>query len=316
MDFDRFKDRFQLIDDRIMECLSGEPKRLYEASRHLSKAGGKRIRPLICLLSCEAVGGKADECLETAVATELIHTFTLIHDDIMDNDELRRGVPSVHQVYGEATAILAGDLLFSKAFEISNPKAMNVLAKAASDICEGQQMDISFAESKVVTEEEYLEMVRKKTAVLIQAASESGALLGGGSKDEVKGLSVYGLSIGMAFQIHDDVLDLLADEETLGKPVGSDVVEGKRSLIVIKALDSLNRGGREELLGILDKETNTQEEIARAVSLFDESKAITYCKNKAKHFIMSAKKALEQLPKSDAKNDLMEIADFIVQRKK
>lgn len=315
MDFNRFKDRFQLIEDCIRDCLRGEPKKLYDASSHLTKAGGKRIRPLICLLSCEAVGGKMEDSLKTAVAIELIHTFSLIHDDIMDADDLRRGVPSVHSVYGESTAILAGDLLFSKAFEISEPDVIKILAKAAGEICEGQQMDISFEEGGDVTEEEYLEMVRKKTAVLIQAASESGALLGGGGIDQVRLLSEYGLNIGMAFQIQDDVLDLLADEETLGKPVGSDIVEGKRSLIVIKALEDLGGKDRKELLEVLCKENNTKEEIAHAVSLFDKSGAITYCKDKAANFIKLAKTALDGLPESDAKNSLEEIANFIIERK-
>ncbi len=320
MDFDKFEDKLQLVRRSIKEALDGSPERLYDASLHLTSAGGKRIRPLLCLLSCEAVGGSIDDALKTAVAIELIHTFTLIHDDIMDKDELRRNVPSVHVVYGEPTAILAGDLLFSKAFEISRKETIKILAKAAAEICEGQEMDMSFEEAGDVTEKEYLEMIRKKTAVLLQAATESGAILGGGSdqsdhSSQVKKLSDYGLNIGMAFQIHDDVLDLLADEKKLGKPVGSDIVEGKRSLVVINALENLVGAEKEKVQRILCKEDNSPEEIALVVRLFEESGAITYCRDKAEHFINLAKSALDDLEESEAKNDLMDIAEYIIDRK-
>ncbi len=304
-----------MIHKKINESLLGEPKRLYDASRYLTGAGGKRTRPLLCLLSCEAVGGKVEDALKTAVAIELIHTFTLVHDDIMDRDELRRGVPSVHKIYGESTAILAGDLLFSKAFELCDSRTIKILAEASAEICEGQEMDISFENRTDVTEKEYLEMIRKKTAVLIQAATKSGALLGNGTKDEIDKLAEYGLNIGMAFQIHDDVLGVLADEEKLGKPVGSDIVEGKKSLIVIKAIEKLEGKEKDRLLEILNKKGNTRGEINLAVKLFKDSDAIRYCKTNATQFVEMAKKAINELPDSDAKKDLMKIADFVVERK-
>lgn len=314
MDFRKFEDKAKRIDEKIRGILTGDPERLYDASRHLTNAGGKRIRPLLCMLSCESVGGAVEDALKTAVAIELIHTFTLIHDDIMDRDDLRRGRPSVHKTYGESTAILAGDLLFSKAFELSDYKAVRILARASAEVCEGQEMDISFEKRTNVKEEEYLEMIRKKTAVLIQAATQSGALLGNGSEEQVNKLTEYGLNIGMAFQIHDDVLGVCADEETLGKPVGSDIVEGKKSLIAIKAIEKLGRGDRDRLLEILKSRKNTPEEIKHAVKLFKDSGAIEYCKSKTSQFIETAKKAIKELPETEAKKDLREIADFIAER--
>jgi geranylgeranyl diphosphate synthase type I len=316
MDFTRFDERLGSVQQEIDKTLAGDPPRLYSACKHITGAGGKRIRPLICLLSCEAVGGATADAVKTAAALELVHTFTLIHDDIMDCDDLRRGKPSVHVVYGTATAILAGDLLFSKAFELCDAPAFRILARAASEICEGQEMDMSFEKANGVSEEEYLEMIRRKTAVLLEAAAESGALLGKAGRDQVTALSDYGRCLGLAFQIHDDVLDLTADEKKLGKPVGSDIVEGKRSLIVIKALKELRGEKRDELLRILDKRKNTQKEVDRAIGLLTECGAVDYCKKKAKALSEGAKDSLSVLPKSPAKDSLLELADFVVAREK
>ncbi len=314
MEFEKFNPVIEKVNKKIEELLVGKPENLYNAARHLSRGGGKRIRPLLCMLSCKAIGGRKNDALNTGVAIELIHTFTLIHDDIMDKDELRRGVPSVHAKFGEPTAILAGDLLFAKAFEICNPEIKGVLARASSEICEGQELDMSFEKRDDVSEEEYLEMIKKKTAALFEASTMSGAIIGKGNEKEVEALSTYGLNIGMAFQIQDDILGVIADEEKLGKPVGSDIVEGKKSLIAIKTLEQLQQPQREELIRILKKEKNTVAEIERAVGLFREYNAIDYCKKKAERLIEDAKRPLQEIPDSEAKDDLIEIADFVVGR--
>jgi geranylgeranyl diphosphate synthase type I len=189
-----------------------------------------------------------------------------------------------------------------------------VLARAASEICEGQEMDMSFERTKNVSEKEYLEMIRRKTAVLLEAAAESGAILGKASKGQVKALADYGRDLGLAFQIHDDVLDLTADEKKLGKPVGSDIVEGKRSLIVIRALVSLQGEDRKKLLKILDKDGNSDAEVNAAVELLKDCGAIDYCTKKAKDASELAKESLRTLPESSAKTALLELADFVVAR--
>ncbi|HEX55190.1 MAG: polyprenyl synthetase family protein [Candidatus Altiarchaeales archaeon] len=316
MDFEKFENKIKRINSRIEEVLNGSPEILYDAAIHLSMAGGKRLRPILCLLSCESVNGKWENALDTAVAVELIHTFTLIHDDIMDNDELRRGIPSVHVKFGNSTAILAGDLLFSKAFELSHPKAVNVLANASVGICEGQELDILLKEVGIdsLSEDKYIEMVTKKTAKLFEAATKSGAIIGNGSKEEIENLSKFGLNLGIAFQIRDDILDLTADEETLGKPVGSDIIEGKRTLIVINAIESLGNGERRELIEILEKDNNSREEIEYAISLLKKSGAIDYSYKKAREFVDAAIESLSRIPESEARNDLMSITDFAVDR--
>jgi len=203
------------VNLEVQKTLIGKPEPIYAASRHLCLAGGKMVRPLLCMISCEAAGGKRMAAAKTAAAIELIHTFTLIHDDIMDEDDMRRGQPSVHKLYGIPTAILAGDLLFSKAFEICDRRTFRLLARATGEICEGQELDISFEKRTDVTEDEYMEMIRKKTAVLLEAACEAGAVVGDGTCEEIETLASFGLFIGIAFQIQDDILGVTADEEKI-----------------------------------------------------------------------------------------------------
>ncbi len=315
MDLKKFDRYTKAVDSEIRKALSGKPENLYNASRHITFAGGKRIRPLLCILSCKSVNGNPKNAIKTAAAIELIHTFTLIHDDIMDQDEFRRGVPSVHKVYGGHTAILAGDLLFSKAFEISDPSATKILASAAAEICEGQELDMSFEKRAFVKETGYLEMIRKKTAVLLEAATRSGAVIGQGTNSQIRALSDYGLDIGMAFQIHDDILGITADEKNLGKPVGSDISRGKKNMVIIKGIDFLEGFDRKKFIEILNKEKKDEKDIKKAISLLQDSGALNYCRKISDNFIKDAKNNLRKIPNSDAKTDLLNIADFIVERR-
>lgn len=314
--FNKFKNKIDLINSKIKNIISGEPKKLYEAASHLfrKEAGGKRVRPILCLLACGAVGGKQEDAISTAAAIELIHTFTLIHDDMMDEDELRRGLPSVHAAYGKTTAILAGDLLFAKAFEICDKRAAKILSFAASNVCEGQELDMAFEERDFISEDEYMTMIMKKTAALIEVSTRAGAIVGNASEEEVDMMAKYGRNIGLAFQIHDDILDLTGNEEKIGKPVGSDIYEGKKTLIVIKAFEFLNESMKQELLEILNKKENSQEELNKALELIDNCGAMDYCKNKEMELIKDAKNSLKNFPDSEAKQDLIDIADFIIQR--
>ncbi|MEN6592899.1 MAG: short chain isoprenyl diphosphate synthase IdsA [Methanobacterium sp.] len=314
------------VDRRIEKALDTiDPENLYDASKHLIKAGGKKIRPALVLLTTEAVGGNIEGAYKTAAAVELIHTFSLIHDDIMDEDEMRRGKPSVHTLWGEPMAILAGDVLFSLAFELVAQtqvddvpanrviKALNTVVDACIKICEGQACDMSFEEKFDVGESEYLNMIYKKTAALIAAATKSGAILGGGTAEQVEALSQYGELIGMAFQIQDDYLDVVSDEEKLGKPVGSDVVEGKMTLMVVHTLSAASPEDKEELISILKSgnESNTQ----RAIDIFNKYGSIDYTRDIALDNVNRAKDLLDVLDDSPAKEALYDLADFMLQRK-
>lgn len=297
------------------------PNNLGEASVYLTKAGGKMLRPALSLIVSEAVGGNRESALKTGAAIELIHTFSLIHDDIMDDDDMRRGMPSVHKVWGEDVAILAGDTLFSKAFEMiitsknttseQNNKALATVADACVKICEGQALDMGFEERFDVCEDEYLEMIFKKTGALIAAATKAGAIMGGADDEVIDAMYEYGRLIGLAFQIQDDYLDLASDEETLGKPIGSDIGKGKMTIIAIKGLASDDSG---RFLEILKAEENSQEEIYEAIEILTNCGAIDYARNFALESVNQAKEVLEILPDSSFKKVLCDIADFVLGR--
>ena len=313
------------IDEEIQNSLSTvDPEELKKSAQHLIKAGGKKIRPSMVVLSAEAVGGNPNEAFKTAAAVELIHTFSLIHDDIMDKDDMRRGKPSVHILWGEPMAILAGDTLFSKAFEtvletpINNISyervvgALKTVVDACIKICEGQASDMCFEGNFDVSEAEYLNMIYKKTGALIAASTRSGAIIGGGTPEQVETLTEYGRLVGFAFQIQDDYLDVVSDEENLGKPVGSDIVEGKMTLMVVNALSKASPEDKEELISILKAEEDTN--VERALELFNKYESIDYAKNIALDNIKTAKNLLETLEDSDAKTSLSIIADYVVDR--
>ncbi len=313
------KIRSKLVDESIPKFLPiTPPDEMYYAMRHLLDAGGKRLRPSALLLAAEAVGGKPENVIPAAVAIELVHNFTLIHDDIMDEADLRRGLTTVHKKWGVPRAIIAGDALYSKAFEIlsctrSEPvrlvESLELMSKTCTDICEGQWMDMNFATRKDVKEEEYMRMVEKKTAVLFAASLKIGATLSGANNDAARALWDFGRMTGIGFQIYDDVIDLITPEEILGKAQGGDIIEGKRTLIVIHAL---SKGATIDALG---KSNATRSEVSAALSTLKESGSIDYAMNKAVSFIDEGKAALKALPDSEAKNILIELADYMIARK-
>ncbi|MBC7081163.1 MAG: polyprenyl synthetase family protein [Thermoplasmatales archaeon] len=293
-----------------------EPKNLYDAVKHLPFAGGKRLRPIIAFISCEAVGGRGEDTIPFGVALELIHTFTLIHDDIMDKDEERRGKPTVHKLFGENTAIMAGDALFAKSFEIASQiendkiakRILRNLAIMAKEICEGQDMDMSFEKMEYVDEKKFLEMIEKKTAKMFEHASMGGAIIGRAKEKEIEALRNYGLNLGMAFQIWDDCLDVIG--KNIGKPVGSDIRRGKKTILYIYAY----KKDRERLLKNYGKES--EEDVKKAISFLEEIGAIDYAKNMAFSYVEKAKRALEKIKNSEEKKRLIEIAEFAVKREK
>ncbi|WP_407378992.1 short chain isoprenyl diphosphate synthase IdsA [Methanobrevibacter sp.] len=301
------------------------PDNLQEASIYLTKAGGKMLRPALSLITAEAVGGQKENALKAGSAIELIHTFSLIHDDIMDQDDMRRGMPSVHKVWGDDVAILAGDTLFSKAFEIiinsnqelTSPAQINnalaTVADACVKICEGQALDMGFEDRFDVTEDEYMEMIFKKTGALIAAATKVGAIMGGASDEVIDAMYEYGRLIGLAFQIQDDYLDIASDEETLGKPIGSDIGKGKMTIIAINGLASAGEDA-EKLLEILKDDNNSQDDIDLAIEILTKCGAIEYARNLALDSVGQAKEVLEILPDSSSKQVLADIADFVLER--
>jgi len=313
------------IDDEIKNSLKTvDPDELQKSTQHLIKAGGKKIRPSLVVLSSEAVGGTAKDAIKTAAAVELIHTFSLIHDDIMDKDDMRRGKPSVHILWGEPMAILAGDTLFSKAFEIvleseingvSYERVVNALKTVVDScikICEGQASDMCFEGNFDVSEAEYMKMIYKKTGALIAASTRSGAIIGGGSPVQVETLTEYGRLMGLAFQIQDDYLDVISDEENLGKPIGSDIIEGKMTLMVVHALSNASTADKNEIVSILKANEDTN--VDRAIEILGKYGSINYARDIARKNVEKAKNLLEILDESESKVALEMIADYVLER--
>ena len=294
------------------------PRGLYEASRHLVDSGGKRLRPSMLLLAAEAAGGEALALAPAAVSIELVHNFTLIHDDIMDNADVRRGRPAVHKIWGQSGAILAGDTLYSKAFQVlgmtaASPErilgAMNMLSRTCTAICEGQWLDMEFESKDRVTENEYLEMIEKKTGVLYGASAGMGALLAGASPEVVRSMDVFGRLTGMGFQLQDDVIDLLTPEEVSGKKQGGDLIEGKKTLIMIHAF------ANDIVVPVFSKKDASAEEIFRSISILEGSGSIEYARSRAEEMVAQGKRALDVLPPSSAKETLLELADYMIRRR-
>jgi geranylgeranyl diphosphate synthase type I len=310
--------RALMVTQAIEELLPlAHPRPLYQASRHLVDAGGKRLRPAMLLLAGEAAGGEDAMLAPAAVSIELIHNFTLIHDDIMDNADVRRGRPSVHKLWGQSGAILAGDTLYSKAFQVlsmtkARPDlilgAMNMLSKTCTAICEGQWLDMEFEAKERVSEAQYMEMIEKKTGVLYGASAGMGALLAGAAPSVVAALDEFGRLTGMGFQLQDDVIDLITPEKVSGKRQGGDLIEAKKTLIMIHAF------AHDISVPVFGKRDASAEQIQESISILEKSGSIEYARSRAEEMVGRGKRALEVLPHSRAKATLLQLADYMVKR--
>ena len=299
-----------------------EPKKLYKASAHIPLAGGKRLRPVMAMITCDMVGGNSKKAIPFAAALETIHNFTLVHDDVMDDDDLRHGVDACHTIYGLSTAILAGDTLFAYAFEMITDCDIEDAVKAdlvknvayvVRKIAEGQQMDINFEEEETVDANEYLEMIRLKTSILFGAAAYGGAKIGGTTEEEARELEMMATNVGLGFQIWDDYLDATAPEEVLGKPSGSDIRQGKSPLLVIEGLNRTNETDRKRLIEILDSK-NTDEEVKEAVEIMERCGALEECHKQANGYLEGARKTLSNYPESEARLLFEELLEYMVTR--
>ncbi|MEE9152174.1 MAG: polyprenyl synthetase family protein [Thermoplasmata archaeon] len=319
-------DRIDAVNLALTNALDvGRQDKLRKAIRHIPMAGGKRLRPVLAMLTADAISNKGEKAIPFGVTLELIHNFTLLHDDVMDKDALRRGVKTVHVLFDEATAINAGDVLFARAFEILSTtdvndavlrKLVREVAEAVRNIGEGQQLDKDFENQTDISEEDYLKMIEYKTAMLFQVSVKGGAMIAGGTEEQIKAMAEYGRLLGMGFQIWDDYLDLKGDEVLLGKPVGSDIRNGKRTLIVVHALARLEGDDKNNFLRVLGDQNASLEEIRNAISLLDKAGSTTYAEQMALDFAKRSKELLKALPESEHKDLLVKITDYMVQRKR
>ena len=306
------------------ESFKKEPLTLYEPINYTMNLGGKRLRPILCLASCELFGGTLSDALNAAIGIELFHNFTLLHDDIMDEAPIRRGKPSVYKKWNSNVAILSGDTMFAKAYEYIGkvdqsklPEVHRIFTQTAIDVCEGQQYDMNFEEKTHVTEEEYINMIRLKTAVLLGGSLKIGGIIGGASKEDLEYIYQFGEKLGIAFQLKDDLLDAYADQEKFGKQTGNDIVTNKKTYLLIRAFDQADEQQRERLNYYFDnsKSFEDQEKITAVMEIFNQLGIKEETQNTIKDYQQKAIQALDAINISEGrKGTLLAITDYLDKR--
>ena len=300
-----------------------EPKGLYAPIAYTMAAGGKRVRPQLAMIACGIFGGKEEEVAPAAMALEVFHNFTLLHDDVMDKAEVRRGRPTVHIQWNENTAILSGDQMMIEAYKLLSevpaeklPKVLRLFNKMATEICEGQQYDVDFESQEHVTIEEYLKMIRLKTSVLLATALQIGSYLAGANEAQQEALYQFGINVGLAFQIQDDILDVWGDPKTFGKAVGGDISCNKKTYVYLTAQKLADDELAEELHqwygSVLD---DNAEKIAAVKGIFEQLNVRAVCEAVVEDYTQKAILILSSLPQNAATEQLRQLANKLNTRK-
>ena len=300
-----------------------EPKGLYAPIAYTMAAGGKRVRPQLAMIACGIFGGNEQEVAPAAMALEVFHNFTLLHDDVMDKAEVRRGRPTVHIQWNENTAILSGDQMMIEAYKLLAEapesklhKVLRLFNKMATEICEGQQYDVDFESQEHVTIEEYLKMIRLKTSVLLATALQIGSYLAGANEAQQEALYQFGINVGLAFQIQDDILDVWGDPKTFGKAVGGDISCNKKTYVYLTAQQLADAELAEELHqwygSVLDDNT---EKIAAVKGIFEQLNVRAACEAVVEDYTQKALLILDTLPQNAATEQLRQLANKLNTRK-
>lgn len=316
--FEELSKKFSVHFDR--SHFPERPASLYEPNNYFLSLGGKRFRPVLCLMANELFGEIHPDAWHIATAIELFHNFTLIHDDIMDKAPLRRGRPTVHNKYNESTAILAGDVMLVRAYDYINQlspefisRILSLFNKTATEVCEGQQLDMDFELRDDVSFEEYLHMITLKTSVLLAASLQMGGILGGGSLGNLALLYEAGKKIGLAFQMQDDYLDAFGDPEKFGKQPGGDILSNKKTFLLIQALEVANVSQKEELQALL--KGNEADKVARVLKLYQDCKIDKWAIAQKEQFLNEALKYIEEIAVvAKRKQPLTDLALLLVKR--
>jgi geranylgeranyl diphosphate synthase type I len=333
------------IDDQLFKMLTSDNPYLqvflYDIAREFIERGGKRFRPALCLLSCELVGGNPDNFIDISCVFELFQSFALIHDDIMDDQQVRRGKPASHHLYGVPLALNTGDLLFARAFEVAiNRKdidpatriqILELLSGMSIHTVEGQAQEIGWIKNGIwdLDMKDYLRIVELKTGYYSAVVPlQVGVLLGGGTASDLQCMEGFGMNFAFGFQITDDLLNLILPEDSAasspditedqvgyGKEIGGDIVEGKRTLMVVHFMKHAPQEKRQWMRAVLEKRENTPEEIREAISLLKEYGSVDFAREEASRYAEKAKTFLKDYPDSNPKRLLVDLTDFAVQRK-
>jgi geranylgeranyl diphosphate synthase, type II len=318
--------RFQQLSEEFNSSFNKKhfpdrPETLYGAASYMIEEGGKRIRPVLCLMGNELFGTIHPDTWQIASALELFHNFTLIHDDIMDKAPMRRGKPTVHVRYNESTALLAGDVMLLRSYEYLNDadpryvrELIRLLNKTGREVCEGQQLDMDFENAVFITKEQYLYMIELKTAVFLAASLQMGAIIGGANEEDQKNIYAFGKNLGLAFQVQDDWLDSFGNPSTFGKQRGGDILANKKTFLLVHALEN---AGREEIQNIqLLMHTDVPDKIVRMIEIFRSTGADQAAEEAKKKYMEKAEANLEMIGVPvDQKIALRELAQYLMERK-
>jgi len=316
--FSAYKDGLQQVEKYINEYITSEIKLIPEVAHHLIDSGGKRFRPLLLLISSGICGYRGDQRFPMAAAMEFIHTATLLHDDVIDQATIRRGRTSANNVFGNAVSVLVGDFLCFKSFrlltETGNLDILQLISRIAYIMSEGEVFQLIKRGDINLTEEEYLTIIEKKTAVLISAACATGAILGSASPEKIDALSQFGKNIGMAFQITDDTLDYTGQEQEFGKSIGKDLEEGKITLPLIFAIKQSTEEEKDKIKKIIIRKKGSQKAAREILRLIKKYNGIDYSLLCAEKFIRDAQTQLNVFPECLEKDQLNAVAGYILSR--
>jgi geranylgeranyl diphosphate synthase type II len=312
----KYNDYKRLIDDKISSFIQkNEPVTLYKPLKYILNGGGKRIRPVLLLFSCEAAGGNPLDAVNAAIAVEILHNFTLIHDDIMDNADSRRGKETIHKVWDSNVAILAGDNLVGLAYEsllktqsADISKVVKEFTTGIIEVCEGQSFDKEFEIRKDVTLTDYMMMIDKKTSKLLETSAAIGALIANANPDEYDALKLFARNLGLAFQIQDDLLDILGDEKKFGKKIGGDIIEGKKTYLLLKAIELVDKEpDKSRVLKIVSDSgirPGFEKEIENIKKIYSDYGVIKEAREEIEHYTKEAENYLSVFRNNEAKEML------------
>lgn len=316
----------KIIDKILSTSIQKQtPETLYKPLKYLLDGGGKRIRPVLLIFACEAAGGKMEDAVNASVAIELLHNFTLVHDDIMDNADTRRGRLTIHNKWNTNVAILSGDHLIGMAYTYllkTNSVRLGEIARTFTDgiieVCEGQSYDKEFEIRKDVTAEEYIMMISKKTAKMLETSALIGTMIGNGSDEMMQNLKEYSSNLGIAFQILDDLLDITSTEDELGKKIGGDLVEGKKTFLLLKALELVKeKDDLSKLNYIIEHnglEFNDDEQIAGIKNIFEKHGVIDFAKKEIEKYTGKADNCLNKISGSESSDRLRWFSHMLMSR--
>lgn len=316
-----FKELFGLFEEKFkVRHFPPQPEQLYDASQYLLTLGGKRIRPVMCLMGNEMFGEIKEDAYHVATAIELFHNFTLVHDDIMDKAPLRRGMPTVHTKYSESTALLAGDVMLVTGYESIQkvevaflPRILSIFNKTAKEVCEGQQLDMEFEKMANVSFDDYVKMITLKTSVALAASLQLGAVLGGAGLGNQHHLYEFGKNLGIAFQVQDDYLDAFGDPEIFGKKPGGDIMANKKTFLLLQAMEMATEAQHKELFRLLS--IGDESKIQPILDLYKSCNVDKWAKElKQKYFSMAMYHLEEIAVLSARKKPLEELALYLMDR--